>query len=142
MISYFLAEESIVQYAAVCRAQNNISCSEGRLNDSSHHDSMSKLCDDIASRIETKIKQQRDLLESRSLTSWYPLLYSNTSLILILILKELSGDQYVFCGAVLCSAALFHQFHKIHNLHHFLNILPLQYPACFTQLHHTAVEMV
>lgn len=44
-----------------------ISCFEGASNDGrpddAHHDSMSKLCDDIANRIETRIKQQRDLLE-------------------------------------------------------------------------------
>ena len=55
-----------MQYAAVCRAQN-ISCSEGALNNSgigtTHQESMSKLCDDIASRIENRIKQHRDLLE-------------------------------------------------------------------------------
>ncbi|XP_017569821.2 FERM and PDZ domain-containing protein 2 isoform X1 [Pygocentrus nattereri] len=73
-LSHSLAsEDSIVQYAAVCRAQNNISCSEGALNDSglntSHQESMSKLCDDIASRIENRIKQHRDLLERSSATS-------------------------------------------------------------------------
>ncbi|XP_030630901.1 FERM and PDZ domain-containing protein 2 [Chanos chanos] len=73
-LSHSLAsEDSIVQYASVCRAQNNIvsrrfSCSEGPLNDThlspSHNDSMSKLCDDIANKIETRIKQQRELLEN------------------------------------------------------------------------------
>ncbi|XP_072523704.1 FERM and PDZ domain-containing protein 2 [Salminus brasiliensis] len=73
-LSHSLAsEESIVQYSSVCRAQNNISCLEGVLNNSrlnaAHQDPMSKLCDDIANRIETRIKQQRDLLEQSSATS-------------------------------------------------------------------------
>ncbi|XP_066522679.1 FERM and PDZ domain-containing protein 2 [Hoplias malabaricus] len=67
------SEESIVQYAAVCRAQNHFGCSEGASDDSrvdnTHQESMSKLCDDIANRIETRIKQQRDLLEQHSATS-------------------------------------------------------------------------
>ncbi|XP_073774109.1 FERM and PDZ domain-containing protein 2 isoform X1 [Danio rerio] len=52
------SEESIVQYAALCRAQNN------EVNDSSADESMSKLCEDIATRIEAKIKLQRDLLDN------------------------------------------------------------------------------
>lgn len=48
-------------------ASRRISCFEGTSNDGrpdvAHHDSMSKLCDDLANRIETRIKQQRDLLE-------------------------------------------------------------------------------
>ncbi|XP_051969243.1 tyrosine-protein phosphatase non-receptor type 13 [Xyrauchen texanus] len=69
-LSHSLAsEESIVQYAAMCRAQNNltsrlseVALNDGRLN-TTPDDSMSKLCEDIAMRIETKIKQQRDLLD-------------------------------------------------------------------------------
>ncbi|XP_067286262.1 FERM and PDZ domain-containing protein 2 [Pseudorasbora parva] len=58
------SEESIVQYAAMCRAQNNeVSLNDGRL-DATANNSMSKLCEDIATRLEAKIKQQRDLLDS------------------------------------------------------------------------------
>ncbi|KAK9965018.1 hypothetical protein ABG768_004132 [Culter alburnus] len=57
------SEESIVQYAAMCRAQNNeVALNDGRL-DAAADDSMSKLCEDIATRIESKIKLQRDLLD-------------------------------------------------------------------------------
>ncbi|XP_042623027.1 FERM and PDZ domain-containing protein 2 isoform X2 [Cyprinus carpio] len=51
------SEESMVQYAAACRTQNN-QLNGGRLNAS-----MSRFCEDVASRIEAKIKQQRDLLD-------------------------------------------------------------------------------
>ncbi|XP_053094720.1 tyrosine-protein phosphatase non-receptor type 13 [Pangasianodon hypophthalmus] len=47
----------VLQYLA-----DNGTSSDGR-PDVAHHDSMSKLCDDIANRIETRIKRQRDLLE-------------------------------------------------------------------------------
>ncbi|XP_073684912.1 FERM and PDZ domain-containing protein 2 [Garra rufa] len=50
------SEESIVQYAAVCRTQNN------ELN-AVADDSMSRFCEDVATRIEAKIKLQRDLLD-------------------------------------------------------------------------------
>ncbi|KAK2876971.1 hypothetical protein Q8A67_021067 [Cirrhinus molitorella] len=49
------SEESIVQYA-VCRTQNN------ELN-AAADDSMSRFCEDVATRIEAKIKLQRDLLD-------------------------------------------------------------------------------
>ncbi|XP_049320585.1 FERM and PDZ domain-containing protein 2 isoform X2 [Astyanax mexicanus] len=73
-LSHSLAsEQSIVQYASVCQAQNNISCLNGMLNNSglnaARQNPMSKLCDDIANRIETRIKQQRDLLEQSGATS-------------------------------------------------------------------------
>ncbi|RXN25975.1 FERM and PDZ domain-containing 2-like protein [Labeo rohita] len=50
------SEESIVQYAAVCRTQNNEL-------DAAADDSMSRFCEDVATRIEAKIRQHRDLLE-------------------------------------------------------------------------------
>uniref|UniRef100_A0A4W5LM15 FERM and PDZ domain containing 2 n=1 Tax=Hucho hucho TaxID=62062 RepID=A0A4W5LM15_9TELE len=77
-LSHSLAsEESIVQYAAVCRAQNShsqmnsqmsrCSVSETIRTDSGlttpQDDSMTKLCDDIAAKIEARIKRQRVLHE-------------------------------------------------------------------------------
>ncbi|XP_041714099.2 FERM and PDZ domain-containing protein 2-like [Coregonus clupeaformis] len=75
-LSHSLAsEESIVQYAAVCRAQNSqmnsqmsqCSVSETIRTDSGlttpQDDSMTKLCDDIAAKIEARVKQQRVLHE-------------------------------------------------------------------------------
>ncbi|XP_031660439.1 FERM and PDZ domain-containing protein 2-like [Oncorhynchus kisutch] len=77
-LSHSLAsEESIVQYAAVCRSQNSrsqmnsqvsrCSVSESIRTDSGlttpQGDSMTKLCDDIAAKIEARIKQQRVLHE-------------------------------------------------------------------------------
>lgn len=53
--------------SAPSEMSRSIFCFEGTSNDGRpnaiHHDSMSKLCDDIANRIETRIKQQRHLLE-------------------------------------------------------------------------------
>ncbi|XP_041703413.2 tyrosine-protein phosphatase non-receptor type 13-like isoform X2 [Coregonus clupeaformis] len=67
------SEDNIVQYAAVCRAQNNQMnsrmnrYSETVLTDSGlttpQDGSMNKLCDDIAAKIEARIKQQRVLHE-------------------------------------------------------------------------------
>ncbi|CDQ66764.1 unnamed protein product [Oncorhynchus mykiss] len=55
---FFFPEDNIVQYAAVCQAQNS------RMNRNSETDgSMTKLCDDIAAKIEARIKQQRVLHE-------------------------------------------------------------------------------
>ncbi|TRY58580.1 hypothetical protein DNTS_030044 [Danionella cerebrum] len=51
------SEESIVQYSAMCRAQNH------EVIDACGDNSMSKLCDDIAMQIEAKIRIQRDLLD-------------------------------------------------------------------------------
>ncbi|XP_016368746.1 tyrosine-protein phosphatase non-receptor type 13 [Sinocyclocheilus rhinocerous] len=51
------SEESMVQYAAACRTQND-EHNGGRLDAS-----MSRFCEDVASRIEVKIKQQRDFLD-------------------------------------------------------------------------------
>ncbi|XP_062331496.1 tyrosine-protein phosphatase non-receptor type 13 isoform X2 [Osmerus eperlanus] len=72
-LSHSLAsEESIVQYAAVCRAQNSqrrsVSISEAPLNDSPRqptpkNNSMTKLCDHIASRIEARLKKEKELYE-------------------------------------------------------------------------------
>ncbi|XDV45172.1 hypothetical protein PO909_013309 [Leuciscus waleckii] len=57
------SEESIVQYSAMCRAQNHeAALNDGRL-DPAADDSMSKLCEDIATRLEAKIKLQRDFLD-------------------------------------------------------------------------------
>ncbi|KAM9337028.1 FERM and PDZ domain-containing protein 2 [Symphorus nematophorus] len=71
------SEESIVQYAAVCRAQSSrlksFSCSETPQDDSGvttpQDESMSKLCDDVAARIEARIKQQRQSLNEQSTCS-------------------------------------------------------------------------
>ncbi|KAK2820888.1 hypothetical protein Q5P01_023847 [Channa striata] len=60
-----VSEENIVQYAAVCRAQSSrlksFSCSETPHNDSGlttpQDESLAKLCDDVAARIEARIKQ-------------------------------------------------------------------------------------
>ncbi|XP_026079022.1 tyrosine-protein phosphatase non-receptor type 13 [Carassius auratus] len=53
------SEDSMVQYSAACRTQNN------QLNGERLDTSMSRFCEDVASRIEAKIKQQRDLLDRR-----------------------------------------------------------------------------
>ncbi|XP_028990190.1 FERM and PDZ domain-containing protein 2 isoform X2 [Betta splendens] len=67
-LSHSLAsDDNIVQYAAVCRAQaarpKSFSCSETPQDDSGlttpQDESLSKLCDDVAARIEARIKQQR-----------------------------------------------------------------------------------
>lgn len=67
------AEESIVQYAAVCRAQSNqlksFSCSETPQDDSGlttpQNEPTTKLCDDVAARIEARIRQQRQGLNEQ-----------------------------------------------------------------------------
>lgn len=72
--STFPSEESIVQYAAVCRAQNSqrrsVSISEAPLNDSPRqatpkNNSMTKLCDHVAARIEARLKKEKDLYKQR-----------------------------------------------------------------------------
>lgn len=72
MTSHFSLEDNIVQYAAMCRAQNNmirrmseVIVPDGHIN--AYTDDMSKLCDDIATQIEAKIKKQRDFLDQ---TGW------------------------------------------------------------------------
>lgn len=67
-LSHSLAsEENIVQYAAVCRAQNSQPSSSGTPQNSRlttpQSDSMSKLCDDIATRLEARIKKEKILHE-------------------------------------------------------------------------------
>nr|XP_055032855.1 FERM and PDZ domain-containing protein 2 isoform X2 [Misgurnus anguillicaudatus] len=69
------SDENIVQYAAMCRAQNNTirKMSEVKLKDSCLNattgDSMSKLCEDTATRIQAKIKEQRCLLNHTGINS-------------------------------------------------------------------------
>ncbi|XP_038592269.1 FERM and PDZ domain-containing protein 2 [Micropterus salmoides] len=61
-----VSEDNIVQYAAACRAQSSrlksISCSEMPRDDSGlttpQDESLNKLCDDVAARLETRIKQK------------------------------------------------------------------------------------
>ncbi|XP_076025801.1 FERM and PDZ domain-containing protein 2 [Genypterus blacodes] len=74
-LSHNLASDgSMVQYAAAFRAQSSrlkcFSCSEMPQDDSGlntqQNDCMTKLCDDIAARIETRIKQQRQSLNEQS----------------------------------------------------------------------------
>ncbi|XP_029933905.1 FERM and PDZ domain-containing protein 2 [Myripristis murdjan] len=74
-LSHSLAsEESIVQYAAVCRAQSSqlksFSCSETPQDDSGpttpQNEPTTKLCDDVAARIEARIRQQRQGLNDQS----------------------------------------------------------------------------
>nr|XP_046233129.1 FERM and PDZ domain-containing protein 2 [Scatophagus argus] len=72
-----VSEESIVQYAAVCRAQSSrlksFSCSETPQDDSGlttpQDESLTKLCDDVAARIEARIKQQRQSVNEHSTCS-------------------------------------------------------------------------
>ncbi|XP_056153588.1 tyrosine-protein phosphatase non-receptor type 13 [Lampris incognitus] len=72
-----VSDDNIVQYAAVCRAQRHqrksFSCSETPQDDSGptspHDDSMTKLCDDVAARIEARFKQQRLSLHEQSTCS-------------------------------------------------------------------------
>ncbi|XP_051274443.1 tyrosine-protein phosphatase non-receptor type 13 isoform X1 [Dicentrarchus labrax] len=72
-----VSEENIVQYAAVCRAQSSrhksYSCSETPQDDSGlttpQDESLNKLCDDVAARIETRIKLQRQSLNEQSTCS-------------------------------------------------------------------------
>uniref|UniRef100_UPI0037E954CF FERM and PDZ domain-containing protein 2 n=1 Tax=Semicossyphus pulcher TaxID=241346 RepID=UPI0037E954CF len=72
-----VSEENIVQYAAVCRAQSgrlkSFSCSETPQDDSGlttpQDESLTKLCDDVAARIEARIKQQRQSLNEQSTCS-------------------------------------------------------------------------
>ncbi|XP_041819149.1 FERM and PDZ domain-containing protein 2 [Chelmon rostratus] len=71
------SEENIVQYAAVCRAQSSrlksFSCSETPQDDSGlttpQDETLAKLCDDVAARIEARIKQQRQSLNEQSTCS-------------------------------------------------------------------------
>lgn len=66
-------EESIVQYATVCRAQSghlkSFSCSDTPQDDSGlttpQNETLTKLCDDVAARIEARIKQQRQNLNEQ-----------------------------------------------------------------------------
>ena len=68
-------EDNIVQYAAECRSQStrlkSYSCSETPQDDSGlttpQDESLNKLCDDVAARIEARIRQQR-LNEQRYLS--------------------------------------------------------------------------
>ncbi|XP_041672302.1 FERM and PDZ domain-containing protein 2 [Cheilinus undulatus] len=72
-----VSEENIVQYSAVCRAQSgrpkSFSCSETPQDDSGlttpQDESLTKLCDDVAARIEARIKQQRQSLNEQSTCS-------------------------------------------------------------------------
>ncbi|KAJ7987654.1 hypothetical protein DPEC_G00328720 [Dallia pectoralis] len=77
-LSHSLAsEESMMQYSVTCQAQNSqmddqmkrLSTYDPALTDSGQttprDDSMTKLCDDIAARIEARIKQERVLHEQR-----------------------------------------------------------------------------
>ncbi|XP_044035436.1 FERM and PDZ domain-containing protein 2 isoform X2 [Siniperca chuatsi] len=72
-----VSEEHIVQYAAACCAQSSrlksFSCSETPQDDSGlttpQDDSLTKLCDDVAARIEARIKQQRQSLNEQSTCS-------------------------------------------------------------------------
>ncbi|KAI3365066.1 hypothetical protein L3Q82_010183, partial [Scortum barcoo] len=77
-LSHSLAsEENIVQYAAVCRAQSSrlkaFSYLETLQDDSGltmpQDESLSKLCDDVAARIEARIKQQHQGLNEQSTCS-------------------------------------------------------------------------
>ncbi|XP_040885137.1 tyrosine-protein phosphatase non-receptor type 13 [Toxotes jaculatrix] len=73
----FVSETNIVQYAAVCRAQSSrlksFSCSETPQDESGlttpQDESLSKLCDDVAARIEARMKQQRQSLNEQSTCS-------------------------------------------------------------------------
>lgn len=66
-------EESIVQYAAVCRAQSghlkSFSRSDTPQDDSGlttpQNETLTKLCDDVAASIEARIKQQRQSLNEQ-----------------------------------------------------------------------------
>ncbi|XP_041830094.1 tyrosine-protein phosphatase non-receptor type 13 [Melanotaenia boesemani] len=65
-----VSEDNIVQYAAVCRAQSSqlksLSCSETPQDDSGlttpQEESLTKLCDDVAARIEARVKHHRYLV--------------------------------------------------------------------------------
>lgn len=69
----FHAEESILQYASVSRAQSGhlkpFSCSDAPQDDSGlttpQNETLTKLCDDVAARIEARIKQQRQCLNEQ-----------------------------------------------------------------------------
>lgn len=66
-------DENLVQYATVCRAQSSclksFSCSETPQDDSGlvtpQDESLTKLCNDVAARIEARIKQQRQSLNEQ-----------------------------------------------------------------------------
>ncbi|XP_029384073.1 FERM and PDZ domain-containing protein 2 [Echeneis naucrates] len=72
-----VSEANIVQYAAMCRAQSgqlkSLSCSETPQDNSGlntpQDESLNKLCDDIAARIEARVKQQRQSLNEQSTCS-------------------------------------------------------------------------
>ncbi|CAJ1081251.1 FERM and PDZ domain-containing protein 2 isoform X3 [Xyrichtys novacula] len=72
-----VSEESIVQYAALCRAQSShlksYSCSETPQDNSvlttPKDESLTKLCDDVAARIEACMKQKRQSLNEQSTCS-------------------------------------------------------------------------
>ncbi|XP_039991737.1 FERM and PDZ domain-containing protein 2 [Xiphias gladius] len=72
-----VSESNIVQYAAVCRARSSrlksFSCSETPQDESGlttpQDESLTKLCDDVAARIEARIKQQRQSLNEQSTCS-------------------------------------------------------------------------
>ncbi|GLD57680.1 FERM and PDZ domain-containing protein 2-like protein, partial [Lates japonicus] len=72
-----VSEANIVQYSAVCRAQSSrrksLSCSETPQDDSGlttpQDEPMGKLCDDVAARIEARVKQQRQSLNEQSTCS-------------------------------------------------------------------------
>ncbi|XP_029954711.1 FERM and PDZ domain-containing protein 2 [Salarias fasciatus] len=77
-LSHSLAsEENIVQYASVCRAQSgrlkSFSCSETPQDESGlttpQDESLAKLCDDVAARIEARVRQQRLSLNEQSTCS-------------------------------------------------------------------------
>lgn len=73
-------EENIVQYAAVCHTASSrlksLVCSETPQDDSGlvtpHEESLSKLCDDVAARIEARFKQQRQSLNEQRLVAFTP----------------------------------------------------------------------
>ncbi|KAM9837391.1 FERM and PDZ domain-containing protein 2 [Aulostomus maculatus] len=71
-----VSEENIVQYAAVCRTQSRLKSfmfSETPQDDSGlttpHNESLTKLCDDVAARIEARFKQQHQSLHEQSTCS-------------------------------------------------------------------------
>ncbi|KAM4715639.1 FERM and PDZ domain-containing protein 2 isoform 3-T3 [Anableps anableps] len=72
-----VSEDSIVQYAAVCRAQSShlksISCSETPQDDSGlttpQEESLTKLSDDVVARIEARVKHQSSTCSSSQRSS-------------------------------------------------------------------------
>lgn len=73
MLVCFPLEGNILPYTAVCRTQSSglksFSCSETPQDESGlttpQDDTLAKLCNDITSRIETRIKQQRQNLSEQ-----------------------------------------------------------------------------